>query len=294
MRPAEFTAEQIIEAGKALQEKGRSITGFALRQVVGGGNPARMKQVWDEHVASTTKPPAPQAQVLPEEINRAVEAAVQALGERLGAIATHIHSQALQAAHVRVEEVRRAAAVQRDAADRELTDAGQAVEDMKAKVDSMQAALDEHVATIEALRQELGVKGLENAQLTEHVTQLVAAQAASDKQHAAVIEHTADYQVEVNELRRKLAEAHKAGETQLGARAALEHQVADLKQRETVAVADARSARDETATLRGRIEGLEAAAKAAAQVKPAGKKAAAGQGATPAKAARKPRPTKGM
>ncbi|WP_329955201.1 DNA-binding protein, partial [Xanthomonas albilineans] len=45
MRPAEFTLEQIIEAGQELQAAGRNITGFALRQRVGGGNPSRLKQV---------------------------------------------------------------------------------------------------------------------------------------------------------------------------------------------------------------------------------------------------------
>lgn len=52
MRPVEFTAEQIVEAGQALQVAGRNITGFALRQKVGGGNPSRLKQVWDEHINS--------------------------------------------------------------------------------------------------------------------------------------------------------------------------------------------------------------------------------------------------
>jgi len=45
MRPAEFAPEAIIDAGQALQAAGRNITGFALRQKVGGGNPSRLKQV---------------------------------------------------------------------------------------------------------------------------------------------------------------------------------------------------------------------------------------------------------
>ena len=32
MRPAEFTQEQIIQAGQELQAAGRNITGFSLRQ----------------------------------------------------------------------------------------------------------------------------------------------------------------------------------------------------------------------------------------------------------------------
>ncbi|WP_382164080.1 hypothetical protein [Hydrogenophaga sp. ANAO-22] len=177
-------------------------------------------------MATTTKPPAVPVQVLPQTITQAVDAASKLLIDRLAVIATEIHARAVEDAGVKVDGVMKMAAEQRETADRELADAGQAVEDMEAKVDSMQAALDEHVAMIEGLRQELAAKGLENAQLTERVAQLVATQTAADKQHAAALhEHKADHQVEVNELRRELAEVRKAAESQLGARAALEHQV---------------------------------------------------------------------
>lgn len=52
MRPATFEPEQIIEAGRALQAEGRNITGFALRNRIGGGNPTRLRQIWDEYQAS--------------------------------------------------------------------------------------------------------------------------------------------------------------------------------------------------------------------------------------------------
>ena len=41
MRPVEFTPEQIIEAGQTLRDASRNVTGFALRQRIGGGNPNR-------------------------------------------------------------------------------------------------------------------------------------------------------------------------------------------------------------------------------------------------------------
>lgn len=43
MRPATFEPQQIIEAGLALQAEGRNITGFALRNRVGGGNPGHIE-----------------------------------------------------------------------------------------------------------------------------------------------------------------------------------------------------------------------------------------------------------
>ncbi len=44
MRPAIFEPQQIIEAGLALQAEGRNITGFALRNRVGGGNPGGLSR----------------------------------------------------------------------------------------------------------------------------------------------------------------------------------------------------------------------------------------------------------
>ena len=52
MRPAEIPTEAIIEAGMELRAMGRNITGFGLRKQVGGGNPDRLKQVWDEYINS--------------------------------------------------------------------------------------------------------------------------------------------------------------------------------------------------------------------------------------------------
>ena len=68
MRPVEFAPEAIIQAGQDLQTAGRNITGFALRQKVGGGNPSRLKQVWDEHLASKSVTHAEPVAELPLEV----------------------------------------------------------------------------------------------------------------------------------------------------------------------------------------------------------------------------------
>ncbi|OIN39930.1 hypothetical protein AO411_2024820 [Salmonella enterica subsp. enterica serovar Sarajane] len=55
MRPATFEPEEIIAAGKALLAEGVvNITGFALRKRVGGGDPSRLRQVWDGYLAGQT------------------------------------------------------------------------------------------------------------------------------------------------------------------------------------------------------------------------------------------------
>ena len=68
MRPAEFSPEEIVAAGEALVAAGRNVTGFALRQKVGGGNPNRLKQVWDEHLAAKNTTEAEPVAELPVEV----------------------------------------------------------------------------------------------------------------------------------------------------------------------------------------------------------------------------------
>ncbi|PUF22429.1 hypothetical protein DAX92_28495 [Salmonella enterica subsp. enterica] len=56
MRPATFEPEEIIAAGNALLAEGVvNITGFALRKRVGGGDPSRLRQVWDGYLAGQTR-----------------------------------------------------------------------------------------------------------------------------------------------------------------------------------------------------------------------------------------------
>ena len=68
MRPTEISDEDIIKAGKGLLAAGRNVTGFALRQRVGGGSAPRLKQVWDEHISSQSVVSIEQEAELPVEL----------------------------------------------------------------------------------------------------------------------------------------------------------------------------------------------------------------------------------
>ena len=120
MRPAEFAPEAIIQAGQELQATGRNITGFALRQKVGGGNPTRLKQVWDEHINSQTTAKAEPVAELPVEVAEEVATVTKALTERLAALAVELNDKAVKAAERRVHEVVRAAGEQREQAERQV------------------------------------------------------------------------------------------------------------------------------------------------------------------------------
>ena len=119
MRPVEFTTESIIEAGQSLQTAGRNITGFALRQKVGGGNPTRLKQVWDEHASSQVATVAEPVAELPEDVAEAVANVSKSLSDRLAALAVELNDRAVKAADRRVHEVVRSAGEQRAQAERE-------------------------------------------------------------------------------------------------------------------------------------------------------------------------------
>ena len=174
MRPIEYTSEDIIRAGQVLRDAGRNITGFALRQQVGGGNPSRLKQVWDEHLASQSVTKVEPVAELPIEVAEEVAAVTRALTDRLASLAVELNDKAVKAAERRVAEVLRTAGEQREQAERELVDAAQTVEDLE-------ASLEEAKGRIVSLSSQLGqVQSTSQAQAVE-IAQLRERLAAAEQ-----------------------------------------------------------------------------------------------------------------
>lgn len=174
MRPVEFTPEAIIQAGRDLQTVGRNITGFALRQKVGGGNPSRLKQVWDEHLASQSVTRTEPVAELPVEVAEEVAAVTKALTDRLQALAVELNDKAVKAAERRVHEVVRSAGEQREQAERELSDASQTVDELETKLDealTQGEALETKLAEVQAVSQ---AQAVELAQLRERLSAMEA------------------------------------------------------------------------------------------------------------------------
>lgn len=159
MRPAEITNDQIIEAGKALQAEGRRVTGFALRQRAGGGNPSRLRQIWDEYAQGHAEAePAPE---LPAEVAEGLASAREVLAEQLAELVGRLHGQAVLAAERRVTEAVRAAGEQREMAEREMADAAKMVEALEAELDDAKALvgeLQEQLAALQAAHQDQAVE----------------------------------------------------------------------------------------------------------------------------------------
>lgn len=170
MRPVEYTDDQIIAAGEALMASGRSVTGFAIRQRIGGGNVNRLKQVWDEYLASKS---AKEADVvdLPVEVADKTQAAIKRLEEELKALVLEINAKAVMAAERRVAEVVRQAEEQRALAEQEQADAEQMIVDLETRLAEQQAkaAADAELHADYRARMEQEV-----AQLTDQLRQLRA------------------------------------------------------------------------------------------------------------------------
>jgi len=226
MRPVEFTSESITQAGRDLQAAGRNITGFALRQKIGGGNPSRLKQVWDEFLASQSVTKAEPGAELPVEVADEVALVTKELTQRLAALAVELNDKAVKAADRRVHEVVRSAGEQRTQAERELADAAATVDDLEAK-------LDEAAEQTETLQGKV-------ASLQE-INQAQAVELA--RVNAAVEAERERHKQEVDQLRGELAAQKEVNQAVSVER--------DQVRQET------RVAREDAANLRGQIEAMK-------------------------------------
>lgn len=188
MRPTEISDEDIIIAGKNPQAAGRNITGFALRQRVGGGSAPRLKQVWDEHISSQSVVAAEQEAELPVELEEQLKTVSQALVERLRQLAADLNNYAVRASDRRVSEIVRAAGEQRAQAERELADASMTVDEIEGKLDASTSEVKELRASLADLTQSTQAQAVELAQLKERLTSAESALRLSDDRLQA--EHT--------------------------------------------------------------------------------------------------------
>jgi len=226
MRPVEFSPESIISAGQDLQATGRNITGFALRQKVGGGNPSRLKQVWDEHLASQSVTKAEPVAELPVEVAEEVALVTKELTQRLSALAVELNDKAVKAAERKVHEVVRSAGEQRAQAERELADASQTVEDLETMLDDATvqvAALEAKLAELQTSHQAQAVELAqvrERLAVTEQTANVAGTQHAAElaRMTATIDAERTSHQQDVEQLRLDLTEQKKASQVVLAER----------------------------------------------------------------------------
>lgn len=251
MRPVEFSAEAIVQAGKDLQSASRKVTGFALRQKVGGGNPSRLRQVWDEYLASQTETGADPAAELPVEVAERMAAVTKELIDHLSALAIDVNDKAVKAAERRTRDLVRAAGEQRSQAESELIDAGQAVDDLEQQLDKAQADSDELKKQLAEAQGTNQAQAVQLAQVRERLSLAEQSAKTATSQHAAELARMnvsidsdrATHHQELKQLRAELAEQEQ--ETQ-----ALAAELATANARVAAATETHQEQRQEIAQLR--------------------------------------------
>lgn len=290
MRPAEFTPEAIVHAGQELHAAGRAVTGFAIRQKIGGGNPARLKQVWEEHVSSQSVTKAEPVAELPVEVADEVAAVSKALSERLATLAVELNDKAVKTAERRVAEVIRTAGEQRESAERELADAAQTVDDLENQLEETKAAvsgLEKILAEVQAISQ---AQAVELAQVRERLALTKQATKAATEEHAAEIGRlNAGFEAERGRYQSELGGQKKAFQDTVSERDVARTELVSVKAKAEAAVQahqelrkqaaaeanrvaerltkahaerdsarkEAAKAREESAQLRGQVEALQ-------------------------------------
>lgn len=275
MRPVEFTLDAIIQAGQDLQTAGRNITGFALRQRVGGGNPTRLKQVWDEHQSSQAATVVEPVAELPVEVAEVVASVGKALSERIAALAIELNDKAVKAADRRVHDVVRSAGEQRAQAERELADASQTVDDLEAQLDAGQVSAEGLQAKMAELQGVNQAQAVELAQLRERLaateaertryqaeTENLRGEVAGYKQATLAVTQARDQvQAELVKLQAKAEAAEQSHQEQ---RKSTALEALRTAERMTQAEAErdstrreASAAREEAANLRGQIDAMQ-------------------------------------
>ncbi len=283
MRPVEFSDEAIIQTGQALRQAGRNVTGFALRQKIGGGSPTRLRQVWDDHLSSLTETPTQPVAELPTELAQAVASLTQTVNERIMALVVELNQQAIQSAEGRVQEVLRTSDEQQQQAKEELAEAASAVSELDTQIVAAQTEVETLTSQLTASQAQLQTQAIELAQLRERLAAAEEAGRAATQAHAAELAQSRDTaerlraeldtlrETSANELKmvwQELASAKATAENDVrhARDEALRHQQAvdqvngllvQLRNELAQACELAAAAREEAAGLRGRVEAVD-------------------------------------
>ncbi|MGG5965259.1 DNA-binding protein [Salmonella enterica] len=276
MRPATFETEQIIEAGLALQAEGKRITGFGLRNRTGGGNPARLKQVWDEYQATQTAPSTEPVAELPDEVADAVKGISATLAEQLAKLAAELNDKIIKAAERQVDDITRAAEKQQAETEQELADAAQTVDDLEQKLEAMTADFRKTQELLDNSREREQANLVELAQVRERLAATEDRLKASEEAAEQHRQQQAELQKRLDAAGNKLAEAathheaelrdireqHARNEATMQKRfdEAGKEAVAEQKKQQTAldqALREAAAARESKAELNGELKSLK-------------------------------------
>ena len=162
MKAPTYTDEQIIEAGMQLLAENKRVSPFAIRTLMGGGNPKRIKKIWQESEHEAIEGQMVREQVdLPTEFADALEATKLSLDE----LAKRMYNHAQEIAESRVRETITAARKAKESAEIEVAEAMDTV-------NSLDEEKQELIASLEKTWHKLEHANADNTRLQERIDTL--------------------------------------------------------------------------------------------------------------------------
>jgi len=162
MKAPTYTDEQIIEAGMQLLTENKRVSPFAIRTLMGGGNPKRIKKIWTESEHEALEGQMVREQVdLPTEFADALEATKLSLDE----LAKRMYNHAQEIAESRVRETITAARKAKESAEFEVTEAMDTV-------NSLDEEKQELISSLEKTWHKLEQANADNTRLQERIDTL--------------------------------------------------------------------------------------------------------------------------
>lgn len=228
MRPTEHTNESIVEAGQRLQAEGRNVTGFAIRERIGGGKPGRLLQVWNDYQESQVQSQAETVAKLPLEIAEHLTLVTDDLAIRMNALVVALNDQAVKTAERRIAEVQREAGERQKQSERELDEASHVVDALEGRLDDMAGKVETLEGTLSELQATNHAQVVEAAQLRERLAAHEQRAVTAADQYAAEQTRLARVQSELDVARAESSSARVEAAKLMGQVEVMRTQIVDL------------------------------------------------------------------
>lgn len=243
MADRRFTDAEVIVAGEQLLASGRKVNGWALRTTLGGGRPETLLSVWQRHHTGVPGGAIP-TRPLPEEATAIIDTAVakqtkamqDALAGALDLVAAAARKEVVLELEQARQEIARLEAEQDDASavleglegdqERRQQQVDDLATELQRKVSQLGAMAEENASLVERLAEAEGQAQLARDQLAESqidlslaLAQKASAESASleyQRSASVVEERLADNQVELCDMRNRLAIARSEADSAAG------------------------------------------------------------------------------
>ena len=210
MDTTEISHERIIEAAHALRHAGIGVTGPALREWLGSGDPDQLVLRWKDYLASSREE---REAMLPAEIVDGITAGTLDLGQQITKLVGQLHTKAALHAERRVLQVARTLVDEREQAALKMSNAIRASTDLQDQLSALHAEnerLGHRLAGLIGALRAQEQKYLESvAQLQEQLAALRQEAEGAQKRQAGELDRA---QRTLERYRRELNEALAAAE----------------------------------------------------------------------------------